>query len=841
VRIVLDLQACQTGSRMGGIGRYAMALTKAMIQLPRDHEFYVVLNSLYPDTIQSVRRELINLLPPDRIKTITYVGPVAEAGPENKIRYKVAELTRENYIRELKPDVIFITSLFEGLYEEAVTSVGRLTDAERTVAILYDLIPLAEREKYLSQDFVYDWYRSKTAYLEEAGLSLSISAYSREEGVELLDLPSDKVVNISSAVDKKFKPVEVSDAEAAALRKKFGIRNRFLMFTGSFDQRKNHEFLIKAFASLPNDLRTDFQLVMVGNGWDGAYNHLYSIGEQCGLTRQDIIFPGHVTDLELLQFYNQCALFVFPSLREGFGLPVLEAMRCGAVAIGSNVTSIPEVIGCEQALFDPYKVESIRDKIVECLTDDALYERLKAHAATQAAGFSWERSATIALDAIEARFGNKVGRKVEDRAEPIARLAMAIGDIDGIESVRQEELEQIAQAAAINDAGIEGFHCIETGEKSSLRIGWVTTWNTRCGIATYTIPVSNAMPADQWIFAPRQDDLVEDDKANVLRCWNIGGNDDLSELSEAIEARRIDALVIQFNYGFYDMPGLSRFLKAQADAGRVVFIILHSTKDPDPRILDRKMAEIVEGLRDTQIFVHQVGDVEALAKLELTDNVHLMPLGMHEDIPNAVTLETIKGKTVIGTYGFALPNKGLIELVDSFASIAADRPDLHLLMVNAEFPVPESRALLEEIEKHAKARGVGDKVTIIGEYLPNADSIGYLQLCDLIVIPYQSTTESSSGSARMALASGKPVAVTPLHIFDDMRDAVFTLPGTSVEQMAEGMQDLMKRIEDKDPQVDDMVNNAALWVKAHGFSAVGRYLFTALMEQVEINQSPYFN
>jgi glycosyltransferase involved in cell wall biosynthesis len=517
-------------------------------------------------------------------------------------------------------------------------------------------------------------------------------------------------------------------------------------------------------------------------------------------------------------------------------------MSCGVVAIGSNVTSIPEVIGHDEALFDPYQYLAIRDKILECLTDDLLYNRLKIHALAQAANFSWEKSAITALDAIESRFpGMPVAQAaIKPEEEPFTLLANAIASIDGIEAVPQRELEQFAQAVAINDAALEAFHSIQSSEKVPLRIGWVTTWNTRCGIATYTIPVSNAMPADQWIFAPRQDHLVEKDRDNVVRCWNIGGDDDLSELSEAIGNKRIDALIVQFNYGFYDMASLSRFLKAQTQAGRIVFIILHSTKDPDPRILNRKMEEMRDGLAESLIFVHQVSDVEALAKLNLTENVNLMPLGMHEDAPNPIALAAVKGKTVIGTYGFALPNKGLIELIDSFALLAAGRPDLHLLMVNAEFSVPESRALLAEMERHAVARGVEKQVTIISDYLSNADSVGYLQLCDLIVIPYQNTTESSSGSARMALIAGTPVAVTPLHIFDDMRDAVFTLPGATVEDMADGIRGILNLIESGDPAVEQTVKNAALWVKAHGFSAVGRYLFTALMENTEINQSPYF-
>ena len=172
-------------------------------------------------------------------------------------------------------------------------------------------------------------------------------------------------------------------------------------------------------------------------------------------------------------------------------------------------------------------------------------------------------------------------------------------------------------------------------------------------------------------------------------------------------------------------------------------------------------------------------------------------------------------------------------VVDAFAIVSQDSQELHLLLVNAEFPAPESRAYIALIKKRIKEKRLGGKVTILNDYLSNKDSIAYLQRADLIVIPYQNTTESSSGSARMALASRRPVAVTELAIFDDMRSAVITLPGTSPEELAEGIIDTLKKISMNDPSISSITNNAHLWMKAHGFSGVGRYLFSMLLEMKE--------
>jgi Glycosyltransferase len=123
--------------------------------------------------------------------------------------------------------------------------------------------------------------------------------------------------------------------------------------------------------------------------------------EKAGLTKNDVIITGYVPDDELIAMYNLCELFIFPSLHEGFGLPVLEAMSCGAPVIGSNTTSIPEVIGREDALFDPYSVDSIANKIKEVLTDENFRNELREYAIKRSKEFSWDKSAKIALEAFE--------------------------------------------------------------------------------------------------------------------------------------------------------------------------------------------------------------------------------------------------------------------------------------------------------------------------------------------------------------------------------------------------------------------------------------------------------
>ena len=94
MRIVIDLQSCQSGSRYGGIGRYSLSLAKGMVRQARGHEFWVIVNNLLPDAIPVVRAEFANLLPPDRIRTVHLPGPIAESKPDNRYRYLSAKLVR---------------------------------------------------------------------------------------------------------------------------------------------------------------------------------------------------------------------------------------------------------------------------------------------------------------------------------------------------------------------------------------------------------------------------------------------------------------------------------------------------------------------------------------------------------------------------------------------------------------------------------------------------------------------------------------------------------------------------------------------------------------------------
>ena len=398
MRIVIDMQGAQTESRLRGIGRYTLAFAQAVVRNRGEHEVLLALNGLFPDTIEPIRAAFDELLPQENIRVWDAPGPVKEIEEGNDVRRETAELIREAFLASLLPDIIHISSLFEGYVDDAVTSIG-LFDSETPVSvILYDLIPQLNPDKYLNPNPRYAaYYERKINSLRQAKLMLAISEHSRQEGLHALSGNSAPIINVSTAIGDEFRPIQVSPIQSAALLKRIGIARATVLYTGGADERKNLPRLIQAWAMLPALLRQKHQLVLAGAMWEGHVSELRQIANEQELQPDELIFIGYVTDTELVQLYNLCKLFVFPSWHEGFGLPALEAMACGAPVIGANTSSLPEVIGLDEALFDPFDVADIAQKMTQALDDENFRTRLQSHGLQQAKNFSWDETAKRAI------------------------------------------------------------------------------------------------------------------------------------------------------------------------------------------------------------------------------------------------------------------------------------------------------------------------------------------------------------------------------------------------------------------------------------------------------------
>ena len=400
MRIVIDMQGAQTESRLRGIGRYTLSLTRAIARNRGEHEIILALNALFPDTIEPIRAEFCGVLPSHQIRVWNSPGPVRETDITNRARREIAERVREAFLDTLYPDVVLVTSLFEGLGDNAVTSIGALNLKTPVAVILYDLIPLLNPDIHFQTNPVHKHYLArKVSSLKKASGLLAISEYSRQQALQVLG-ETQLITNISGASDLAFANLYTANEASEGVCRALGITRPFILYTGGADERKNLSRLIEAYALLPSF--RPYQLVLAGHMPASRIRELKNAAETANLAPASIIFLGYVSDAELVALYRQCALFVFPSLQEGFGLPPLEAMACGAPVIAANATSLPEVVGLPAALFDPTSVKAIQEKMLSALTDSAFRAQLIAHGLTQARRFSWDNSAKAAVRALEA-------------------------------------------------------------------------------------------------------------------------------------------------------------------------------------------------------------------------------------------------------------------------------------------------------------------------------------------------------------------------------------------------------------------------------------------------------
>ncbi|HEY4085665.1 MAG TPA: glycosyltransferase family 1 protein [Bryobacteraceae bacterium] len=225
---------------------------------------------------------------------------------------------------------------------------------------------------------------------------ITVSEFSRDAILRTHPVSSDKVRVIPNAASPEFRVVTRGRA-ARTVRDHFGIEAPFIFSVGDLQPRKNHIGLINAFASLlAAHPKLPHHLVLAGQKtW--FTSRVMAAAQASGVASR-IHFTGFVSDSDLIQLYNACDCFVFPSFYEGFGLPILEAMACGCAVACSNTSAMPEVAEGAGLLFDPRNPASITRSMADVLLDAELRKRMETRGLQRAAHFNWRKSALATLD-----------------------------------------------------------------------------------------------------------------------------------------------------------------------------------------------------------------------------------------------------------------------------------------------------------------------------------------------------------------------------------------------------------------------------------------------------------
>jgi glycosyltransferase involved in cell wall biosynthesis len=400
----------QSESRGRGIGRYCRGFVSALLRRDPGNEFFLYAHAGLP----------VDDFPSDASCAIRPLA--ADASPAQAVDF----LARTN---PDQLDVLLILSPLE-LHRDYAPPAKPLSGL-KLAALIYDLIPFRRQEQYLRVGALAKRFYRNLERLRAYDRLLAISEATRDDCRSLLGLVAERVVNVGAACDPSiFWPANdrVTATEANETVHGLGIKSPFVFCLGSSDERKNLKGLVDAFALLPGELKENHQLVIACDLSADEQSRIRAGAHERGIEPQ-LVLTGAIDDSVLRALYQTSAMFAFPSLYEGFGLPLLEAMHCGAVVVAGNNSAQTEVVGDAGLLVNAADAGDIAAGIRLLLTEPQLACELRVKSLQRARRFQWRHVAQVAANALAFDQPNRVPERkkrlrVDQAHAPRPRIAL---------------------------------------------------------------------------------------------------------------------------------------------------------------------------------------------------------------------------------------------------------------------------------------------------------------------------------------------------------------------------------------------------------------------------------
>src|SRR5713226_930787 len=354
-----------------GVGHYTFELARALALLSPSDDFELVAPSPFPGSIiEELRRNC-----PDNLHPVT-----VEGNSIRRRRWWAVGLPL--YLRKASLD------LFHGTNYEVP-----LWNKRRSVLTIHDLSILLHADTHRA-DLARRARRRLPVMTRSASMIITATECVRREISEHLPVKADRIRVTPFAPRSGFHALPA--AQANPTRQRLGIEDEFILFVGTVEPRKNLLTLMRAFDQILRQTSRRPQLVVVGaEGW--LMEELFAFIKQSSISDR-LRLTGYLDDDDLRALYSSCTVFVYPSIYEGFGLPPLEAMACGAPVIASNIATLRETLGGVAQLVEPNDAEALAKSIVEFLEDEGR-RRVLSHRGLEHAGkFSWERTARLTFE-----------------------------------------------------------------------------------------------------------------------------------------------------------------------------------------------------------------------------------------------------------------------------------------------------------------------------------------------------------------------------------------------------------------------------------------------------------
>lgn len=366
-----------------GIGKYTQNILNNLFDI--DHKNHYFLYFTFVRKRKEREAEIIKLLGGKLPKNVHLRFFII---PAQWVDYLTT--TRISIKRFIKEDI----DLWFAPYASGIARNG----FAKQIFTCHDLVFIRFPEHRGSKLSDYYYLRHKIA-IKECQKIITPSLATTKDVREYFDVPLKKLVRIFEGSDKSFHRINNPTQIRSVSSKYFNPDYRYILSVGTLEPRKNLIKLVEAYSLLPHHIQKEYKLVLVGaKGWNNS--ELYKTVNDLNL-KNKVILPGFASDEDLPYIYNKASIFVYPSLYEGFGLPVLEAMSCGVPVIVGNNSSLPEIVGKAGILVDQNSEFEIADKIKKLILRPKLAQRLANLGLERAKLFSWEKAAEETLKVFE--------------------------------------------------------------------------------------------------------------------------------------------------------------------------------------------------------------------------------------------------------------------------------------------------------------------------------------------------------------------------------------------------------------------------------------------------------